>query len=140
VNRADFQDLADLRIAEAECLFRNGMFDGAYYLAGYAVEAGLKACIAKKTNQYDFPANNTNRDCYSHDLELLLRTAELDTILATDRTTNQSLDDNWKTVKAWKEECRYDARESKAHADTDKVIQAITNVPDGVLTWVRQRW
>jgi HEPN domain-containing protein len=140
VNRADFQDLADLRIAEAECLFRNGMFDGAYYLAGYAVESGLKACIAKRTNQYDFPAKNTNRDCYTHDLELLLKTAELDTILAIDFKTNRLLAGNWDSVKAWKEESRYEARGSKTRLETDKLIQAITNIPNGVLTWVKQRW
>jgi HEPN domain-containing protein len=140
VNRADFQDLADLRISEADCLFRNGMFDGAYYLAGYAVEAGLKACIAKMTNQYDFPPKHTNRDCYSHDLELLLRTAELDTILAIDRKANRLLNDNWDIVKVWKEESRYDSRGSKSHADADQLLQAITNIPDGILTWVKQRW
>jgi HEPN domain-containing protein len=140
VNRLEFQDLADLRIAEAECLFQNGFFDGAYYLAGYAVEAGLKACIAKNTNQHDFPPKNTNRDCYSHDLELLLRTAILDTILANDRKVNRLLNGNWETVKDWKEESRYDPRGSKSQTIADGLIQAITNIPDGVLTWVRQRW
>jgi hypothetical protein len=140
VNRADFQDLADLRISEAECLFRNGLFDGAYYLAGYAVEAGLKACIAKGVNQYDFPPKNTNRDCYSHDLLILLQTAVLDTILANDRKVNRLLNDNWDTVRAWKEESRYDSRGSKTRAGADKLIQAITNNPDGILTWVKQRW
>jgi HEPN domain-containing protein len=140
LNRADFQDLADLRIAEAECLFQNGMFDGAYYLAGYAVEAGLKACIAKLTNQYDFPSRNTQRDYYTHDLEILLKTAELDTILGIDRKANALLKANWQSVVLWKEDSRYETRGSKSRADTDDFIQAITDVTNGVLPWIKKRW
>jgi HEPN domain-containing protein len=44
MNRDDFQQLADVRIAEAAVLLAQGNYDGAYYLAGYAVECGLKAC------------------------------------------------------------------------------------------------
>jgi HEPN domain-containing protein len=140
LNRADFQDLADLRIAEAECLFRNGMFDGAYYLAGYAVEAGLKACIAKMTNQYDFPVRNAQRDCYTHDLEILLRTAALDTMLVNDRKVNNNLDQFWHTVKAWKEDCRYEPTGSKTSLIVTGFILAITDTPNGVLTWIKSHW
>ena len=140
MNRVDFQDLADLRIAEGECLFRNGMFDGAYYLAGYAVEAGLKACIAKMTSQYDFPPRNAQRDCYTHDLEILLKTAALDIVLANDRKVNRVLNDHWDLVKVWREDSRYEPRGSKTQKDTDEFLRAITNLPDGILTWVRQRW
>ena len=55
VNRQDLQSLARTRHAEAKALLRAGRSDGAYYLAGYAVECGLKACIAKATKRYDFP-------------------------------------------------------------------------------------
>lgn len=43
LSRSDFQRLADVRIAEAKVLLDAGMWDGAYYLAGYAVECALKA-------------------------------------------------------------------------------------------------
>jgi hypothetical protein len=55
MNRNDFQQLADVRIDEALALLGQGKFDGAYYLAGYAVECGLKACIARLTSQDDYP-------------------------------------------------------------------------------------
>jgi HEPN domain-containing protein len=51
MNRADLQQLAELRITEAKVLLDNGFYAGAYYLAGYAVECALKACIAKLTNR-----------------------------------------------------------------------------------------
>jgi HEPN domain-containing protein len=47
ISRADFQQLADVRLKEAKALLDLGMWDGAYYLAGYAVEVALKACIIK---------------------------------------------------------------------------------------------
>ena len=56
VTRADFQQLADLRLKEAKALLDVGMWDGAYYLAGYAVEVALKARICRVLNWLDFPS------------------------------------------------------------------------------------
>jgi hypothetical protein len=57
VNRTDFQQLADVRIDEGAALLALPVprSDGAYYLAGYAVECALKACIARTYNQHDWP-------------------------------------------------------------------------------------
>jgi len=47
LNKTDLELLADLRLAEAAALLGMAppMPDAAYYLAGYAVECALKACI-----------------------------------------------------------------------------------------------
>jgi hypothetical protein len=45
MNRVDFQNLATERLSDAEALIAGGRFDCAYYVAGYAVECALKACI-----------------------------------------------------------------------------------------------
>ncbi len=45
MDRADFQRLALDHIADAKALLAARRWGGAYYLAGYAVECGLKACI-----------------------------------------------------------------------------------------------
>jgi len=45
VNRPQLRQLAEDRILDAACLLACGRPAGAYYLAGYAVECGLKACI-----------------------------------------------------------------------------------------------
>lgn len=42
------RNIAKLRIAEARVLTDHGQPDGAFYLAGYAVELALKARIAEK--------------------------------------------------------------------------------------------
>ena len=46
--RVDLQALAQAKLDDAKLLFDNGRFSNAYYLAGYAVELGLKACIARQ--------------------------------------------------------------------------------------------
>jgi len=70
MTRNDFKELAEVRIDEANALLSAGKYDGAYYLAGYAVECALKACIAKLTNEYDFPPKPKSiYDCYSHEIE-----------------------------------------------------------------------
>jgi hypothetical protein len=55
MNRLQFQKIARVRIREARALLQDRMFDGAYYLAGYSVECGLKACIAKMVRRHEFP-------------------------------------------------------------------------------------
>jgi HEPN domain-containing protein len=59
MNRADFQKLTQLRLAEAKVLLDSNRYEGAYYLMGYAVECALKSCIAKQTKEYDFPAKDS---------------------------------------------------------------------------------
>ncbi len=45
MNRLEFQAMAEERIVDASLLLVGGQWSAAYYLAGYAVECGLKACI-----------------------------------------------------------------------------------------------
>jgi hypothetical protein len=80
VNRKDLQTLANLRLREARALAGAAEFSGAYYLAGYAVECGLKACIAKAVKRHDFPdPQQRGKDPYIHDLVQLLALAGLKT-------------------------------------------------------------
>jgi HEPN domain-containing protein len=55
VKRSDFQELAALRLKEARLLLKANCPEGAYYLAGYAAECALKACIARRTERFEFP-------------------------------------------------------------------------------------
>jgi HEPN domain-containing protein len=75
MNRADFQQLAELRLREAQALLAAGLPDGAYYLAGYSVECALKACISKRTQLHDFPDKKLVNDSHTHNLKELLRLA-----------------------------------------------------------------
>src|SRR5262245_42999004 len=90
VNRTNFRRLAEIRIVEARVLIDNRKYDGGYYLAGYAVECGLKACIAKLTKVYDFPPKSVN-EYYTHDLEKLVKTAGLTIERNTDAANDPDL-------------------------------------------------
>lgn len=132
--RRDFQDLATVRIREAESLLAAGLFDGAYYLAGLAVECALKACIAKATQQYEFPDLNRTRALYTHNLDDLLREAGLrETMLSADRQIKLE----WGKVSAWRIEMRYQLGVSKA--DAAEFVRVIAGA-QGILTWLTQYW
>lgn len=136
MNRSDFQQLADIRITEAKKLLDEGMHAGAYYLAGYAVECALKACIAKNVKQYDFPPKKLS-DLYTHELTKLLATAGLKDVLTNDFANTGGLEANWQIVVDWSEESRY---EFVTAADANALLDAITSTANGVLQWVKNHW
>ncbi len=59
------QSLADERLGDAKVLLASNRYGGAYYLVGYAVECGLKACIAKLTQAEDFYDKTLARNIFS---------------------------------------------------------------------------
>ncbi len=77
MKRQDFQELATIRLKEARVLLEARCWEGAYYLGGYVVECALKACIAKQTEQYDFPDKKRVNDSHTHDLQELIRVGQL---------------------------------------------------------------
>lgn len=63
MNRIEWQRIAEERARDAEALLAAGQWSGAYYLAGYAVECGLKACIARQIGQHEFPDKELTQRC-----------------------------------------------------------------------------
>jgi hypothetical protein len=138
MNRDDFQRLAQIRLDEAKKLLDSGMYNGAYYLCGYVVECALKACIAKKTNQYDFPPDRATTDLiYSHKFNSLFGAAGLKVQFNKDILTDKELGLNWNSVSPWTESSRYEIwSEQKARA----LYDAITDPSHGVLQWIAKYW
>lgn len=137
MNRDDLKELAKIRLREARTLLKNGHYDGAYYLCGYVVECGLKACIAKQTKRYDFPDKATINKSYSHNLTELLGIAGLETPAKDERKRDPQLMLNWTIVKDWGAESRYEKHTKKKAQD---LYSAIVNRQNGVLKWIRQYW
>jgi hypothetical protein len=136
VTRREFQKLAELRAEEAAVLIKSRKLQGAYYLAGYAVECALKACIAKQTKRHEFPPKTKYvQSIYVHDLSALLQHANLDKQLGVDIKTNPALGINWGVIKEWKEDSRYMSSGLKG-----KDMHTALMGPNGVLTWIKQRW
>lgn len=138
MNRDSLQRISSQRRKEAAALLKARLFPGAYYLAGYAVECALKACIAKQTLRYDFPNKRMAAASWTHDLEELVKLAGLGPDLAKDVTSSPALALNWTIVKDWSEAVRYDVSITRAQARD--LYSACTARRTGILPWIRQRW
>jgi len=137
VNRSELKSLADLRLKEARALLNKRLYDGAYYLTGYAVECGLKACIAKKTKRYDFPDRRIVNDSYTHDLNLLIKVSGLQVDLEVEMRRDRDFEVNWAIVKDWNETSRYVRHEAQA---AKSLYAAVTDSRHGVLRWLKRHW
>jgi hypothetical protein len=113
------------------------MADGAYYLAGYAVECALKACIAKETKRYDFPDKERAVSSYSHKLQALVKVAGLEQALAGLVRTSPEFRTNWETVRFWSEQSRY---QRHPRQEAEKLLTAIGDRPHGVISWIKAYW
>lgn len=136
MNRQDLQNLALTRLEEVEVLLNNHQYSGAYYLSGYVIECALKACIAKQTQEFDFPDKKNVMDSYTHDLEKLVKVAKLD------KELKSLLDDpnfslRWSMIKDWSEESRYQTHSQQKALD---IYLAITDPTHGVLQWLQQHY
>ncbi len=138
MNRSDFQQLTSLRLDEAKALLAAGFPDGAYYLAGYAVECAFKACIAKRTKLYDFPDKTLVLESHTHSLKELFRLAQVKDDWDTDVVSNPALKRNWNLLLAWSETSRYDRGKTRQQAFD--LLNAIEDPQGGILPWVHQRW
>ncbi len=138
VTRLDFQELATVRLAEAKALLDAEMWDGAYYLAGYAVEVGLKACIIKRVQATDaFLDRKFSERCYTHNFVELLELTGLKPFWKVARDADPEFFKNWKSAIAWSEQKRY-YRIPKREAN--KLYHAIADDTHGVLQWIRTHW
>src|SRR5262245_34144341 len=127
----ELRHLAEDRILDAAALLAANRWSCAYYVAGYAVECALKACIARLTNQDDFPRERKFvEECYTHDLERLLKAAGLKPAFDVEAAANPAFAVHWSVVKDWNEASRY---EQNTQADAQTLYDYITNHPNGVL-------
>jgi HEPN domain-containing protein len=139
LNRTDLQQLAEDRVLDAEALLNSARWSGAYYVAGYAVECALKACVAKKTNLHDFPDKSVAQQAFTHNLVDLLNLAgiKLQLQLDTAPAANPALAVNWQVVKDWDEKARY---QQMTEAEARSLYQAVINTANGVLPWIKRHW
>jgi HEPN domain-containing protein len=137
MNRTDLQRIAGQHLDAAKSLLQSGHGGPAYYLAGYSIECGLKACIARQFREYDFPNLQTVKDSYTHDLGKLVRTASLSKELRLAEDGSDVFKLNWATVKDWSADSSY---EDRSRTRATGIIAAIDAKPNGVLEWITQHW
>jgi hypothetical protein len=131
-SRPDFESLMALRMDEAKHLLALADWDGAYYLAGYAVEFAFKIRIISQLMKSDsFPDKKLAENFYKHDLLLLRKLAGLDEDM--DKDTNVT--PHWDIVKDWSEQSRYEI------GRTDKEATDLLNaIEKEVIPWIKARW
>ena len=137
LNRDTLQRLADLRAAEARLLLDNGHYSGAYYLAGYAVECALKACIAKQVREFDFPNLDLARKSHSHKLTELAKVGRVYQEIEQEIKSNSAFSECWLTVVRWVSESRYSMH---TREDAIALLASVTDANNGVLQWIKKRW
>ena len=143
MNRSDFQRISELRLNEANALHAAGFQEGAYYLAGYVVECALKACIARKTQEFDFPEKKRVNDSHTHDLGKLLILAGLSEDMQSEIDANARMEMYWRVVRDWSEDSRYgifQGSEAKTIHLATIMINVIGAQNGVVLQWIKQRW
>jgi HEPN domain-containing protein len=139
VNRQEAQRLADEWVADAKVPLDSGRWHAAYYLTGYAAECGLKACVLAHIERTGiiFQDKRFAEKCFTHDLEALMKAADLEAAFGPDIAANPALEANWRIVERWDVDRRYQAA---SEAEARDLYQAVTDNANGVLPWIRVRW
>jgi HEPN domain-containing protein len=137
MDRKDLRALSRVRLSEAKALLKAGLPDGAYYLAGYAVECALKACIAKETRRYEFPEKKRVNASHTHDLADLVKVAELQDALQAAAKSDPVFRQYWNDVQSWSEQSRYGKHSQESARE---LIEAIGDRNHGVMKWVKHYW
>jgi len=137
MNRRDLQSLSRVRLAEAQSLIRSGLPDGGYYLAGYAVECALKACIARQTQRHEFPDKKIVDASYTHNLKELVRVANLESPRSAAAKADPQFAANWVIAQSWSEQSRYDRH---TPASPQGLLNAVADRKHGVIKWIRRYW
>ena len=137
MDRKDLLELSRIRLKEATALLQWGLFDSAYYLAGYSVECAIKACIAKVTKRGEFPDKKRVDSSYTHSLKELIKVAGLEGARNTLANQDPLFKENWEAVRAWNEQSRY-LRHRPESAKT--LVAAVGDRQHGVIAWIKQHW
>lgn len=140
MTKQDWRDLAETRLVDAGVLLQNQRWAAAYYLAGYAVECGLKACVidlVEKNPGIIYEERRFSDSCWTHKLGELIGVARLDAARVADEIANPALARSWAAVIKWNEASRYVlVPEPQAR----EIYDAISHPLDGVMKWIRDHW
>jgi HEPN domain-containing protein len=134
--------IARERLNDAKSLLANKRWSAAYYLCGYSVECGLKSCILRYLGESAAIFGEQSylkrlANCWTHDLEELVKLAGLNARFGMDRGANPRLEDFWIVTKDWKETSRYERR---TKVEARNLYTAVSNNPDGVFRWIQSHW
>jgi AbiV family abortive infection protein len=137
LTRADLRANAQAKLEDAKLLLQNNRFSNAYYLAGYAIEIGLKACIAAQIAAETIPDKALLKKILDHNFIVLVGLAGLATALKGQQDKDADFAANWAVISEWSPDTRYDAMDPTS---AQTFIMAIDDPKSGVLRWIKTYW
>jgi hypothetical protein len=118
--------MARARLRDAQVLLRARRFDGAYYLAGYAIELALKARICRTLKWTEFPEASKEfgglQSLRTHDLEILLKFSGVESRVHATRKKE------WSVVVEWNPEKRYRPMGQAARREATEMVTSVIKV------------
>jgi hypothetical protein len=135
--RVELQSNAQAKLDDATLLHSGGRHSNAYYLAGYAVEIALKACIAAQFTADTIPDKAFVNAIYDHNLDRLIKIAGLTSELRRKEDSDSDFAANWALVAQWSESARYESTDA---ITSQYFLQAISDPTSGVFQWIKTFW
>src|SRR5450759_2634138 len=134
MRRTDLQAMAQAKLDDASILLSNKRYSNAYYLAGYSIELGLKACIARQISAETIPDKALIKRILDHQFGTLIGLAGLATALKEQQDKNPNFAANWAVVSEWSPDSRYEQTDAMS---AQLIVNAIADPKSGVLQWIK---
>ena len=143
-NYRELKGIAKSRLKAAKILLEYSDYDGAVYMMGYALECCLKAIICKRLNLSQYPDKSGSKDkdniFKTHKFDILLTLSGLENDFSLNATPGRY--ENWSELTRWSTEIRYEPIGTQKEADAKRMYEALTEAPEGIITWVtkHRKW
>jgi HEPN domain-containing protein len=135
--RTDLQKLSQAKLDDALLLCQAGRYSNAYYLAGYSVELGLKACASRQIVEHQIPDKAFVNGIMTHDFPRLVNLAGLKSILDHAQDEDRVFSANWALTAEWSPDARYVMTDATS---TEMLLKAVGDPDHGVLKWIKMHW
>jgi HEPN domain-containing protein len=122
LTRTDLRRIAEMRLRDAEVLFRGKRYDGTVSLCGYAVEISIKARICVTLRWAGFPEKGKEfenlQSFKTHGLNTLLHLSGREKVIRGKYGTD------WSVVEKWDPESRYRIPGTVTRADARSMLES----------------
>ena len=131
--------MAEEKLLAADALIGAAQWASAYYLAGYAIECGLKSCILAyvEASGAIFEDKKYSEKCWTHNFDVLVDLAGLKPDLGVATAATPALGANWAIASQWSEAARY---KMNTQPEARTLYNAINDPVSGVMQWIRAHW
>ncbi|RUO98028.1 hypothetical protein [Hyphomicrobium sp.] len=129
--------IAKAKLDDALLLLAHRRWSNAYYLGGFAVEIGLKACVAKQMSAEVIPDKKFINDMHTHVLPSLIGLAGLSEEKRTKEASDADFAQNWGIAAQWSPEKRYEVVDPTS---AQLLLAAVNDSASGVFPWIQTYW